>query len=127
MRPVLLLLLLAPCLLVLACARGSDTPANEPAGSPADAVEALYAAVEAGDCQAALSVLTSAYRPEIEAAGCDELMEKMREFPLDRILETKPDGRDPGARLVRTRIHQRQSDVIIRVQAENGAWKIAAM
>lgn len=118
-----LLPLLAVPLLVLAC-RG--TPAVPP-GAPDGTVARLYAAVDAGDCQKAVAELSASYRDHVESAGCDEFIEKLREFPLERVIETKTDGRDSGARLVRIRVENRKTDVIIRVEAENGQWKIFSM
>ena len=114
---------LASALLVLAC-RG--TP-GAPPGAPSGTVERLYAAVDAGDCQKAVAELSASYRDHVETAGCHAFLDKLRAFPLERIIDTRTDGRDSGARLVRTRVGNRKTDVIIRVEAENGAWKIFSM
>jgi hypothetical protein len=99
-----------------------------PPGRPGEAVERFYGAVLAGDCAAALSALGTAFRARVEQKGsCDQLFEEMREHPLDRVLDTQVDGRNPAAQLVRARLQGRKTDVIIRVQAEGGQWKIFSM
>lgn len=111
-------------LALLAC-----RPATPP-GRPAEAVERFYSAVMAGDCPAALGALGTAFRARVEVeqkGSCDRLFEEMREHPLERVLETQVDGRNRAAQLVRARLSGRKTDVIIRVQAENGQWKIFSL
>ncbi len=100
-----------------------------PSAEPAKTVERFYAAIAAGDCQAAKAELSESYRDELrrEHIGCVEMLESMRPYPLESIVETKTDGRDGDARMVRTRIKGRQSDVIVRVRADDGQWKIVSM
>ena len=103
-------------------------PACRPPGRPSDAVERFYAAVTVGDCAAALGALGTAFRTRVEQKGnCDRLLEEMREHPLERVLDTQVDGRNRAAQLVRVRLRGHKTDVIIRVQAEGGQWKIFSM
>ncbi|HEX2571459.1 MAG TPA: hypothetical protein VH877_18005 [Polyangia bacterium] len=109
-------------LALLAC-----RPASPP-GRPAEAVERFYAAVLAGDCTAVMGALGKAYRARVEQKGnCDKLLEEMREHPLESVLDTQVDGRNPAAQLVRARLRGHKTDVIIRVQAEGGQWKIFSL
>ncbi|WP_428265754.1 hypothetical protein [Haliangium sp.] len=106
--------------LVVACA---------PSGAPADTIKRFYTAVAAGDCEAARAELARAYQDDLERAGvsCATLLEEMQRYPLAAVDETKVDGRNPDAHLVQTRLVGRREVVIIRVQAEDGRWKIFAM
>ena len=109
-------------LALLAC-----RPATPP-GRPAEAVERFYASVVAGDCAAALGTLGTSLRTRVEQkGGCDRLFEEMREHPLERVLDTQVDGRNRAAQLVRARLSGRKTDVIIRVQAESGQWKVFSL
>lgn len=109
-------------LALLAC-----RPATPP-GPPAAAVERFYGAVMAGDCAAALGALGTAFRVRVEQkGGCDRLFEEMREHPLERVLDTQVDGRNRAAQLIRARLSGHKNDVIIRVQAEGGQWKIFSL
>jgi hypothetical protein len=123
MRPVVLVALVA--LLGLAC---RATPASPP-GAPADAVTRFFAAVDARDCAGAWTELGQSYRDALtrEGVDCGLLVEEMRKHPLDAVLDTRTDGRNPGAQLVRTRLRGRDQDVIIRVQADAGQWRIMAL
>lgn len=102
---------------------------GSPPGAPRDAVEAFFAAVARGDCDAALGQLGQAYRAELdrEGVGCAVLVEEMAAYPLEAVLDTRVDGRNAAAHLVRTRMQGRTQDVVIRVQAEDGRWKIFAL
>jgi hypothetical protein len=111
--------------LVLACRPATPAP---PTGQPADAVERFYAAAARSDCPGALRALGGPLRRKLEQSGrCAELLEQILEHPLEHVLDTQVDGRDASARLVRARLRGRAADVIIRVQAEDGQWKIVAL
>lgn len=101
---------------------------SPPPGQPADAVQRFFQAVEAGDCNAAIGTLSQAYRTELEKKNlrCDEYIERWR-FQLERVIETQVDGRNKAAHLVRVHIRGRQTDSIIRVEAEGGQWRIFSM
>lgn len=102
---------------------------SSPPGQPADAVKRFFQAVEAGDCNAAMATLSRAYRTELQAKQlpCDEYIETWRRSRLERVIETRIDGRNQEAHLVRTHIRGRQTDSIIRVEAEDGQWRIFSM
>ena len=102
-------------------------PARPP-GQPADAVQRFYAAAVRSDCAGALQALGGTLRGKVANTGrCEELFEQTLEHPLEHVLGTQVDGRDPAAHLVRARLRGRVTDVIIRVQAEDGQWKIFAL
>ena len=123
MRTAVLATLVA--LLGLAC---RATPASPP-GAPADAVTRFFAAVDAQDCTGAWAELGQTYRDSLTRDGvdCGLLIEEMRKYPLDAVLDTRTDGRNPDARLVRTRLRGRDQNVVIRVQADAGQWRIMAL
>lgn len=123
MRTAVLAILVA--LLGLAC---RASPAAPP-GAPADAVTRFFAAVDAGDCTGAWTELGQTYRDSLTRDGvdCALLLEEMRKYPLESVLDTRTDGRNPDARLVRTRLRDRAQDVVIRVQADAGQWRIMAL
>lgn len=102
---------------------------TSPPGQPADAVKRFFQAVEAGDCSAAIGTLSAAYRVELEKRNlpCDEYIAMLRGVRLERVIETQVDGRNQKAHLVRTHIRGRQTDSIIRVEAEDGQWRIFSM
>lgn len=111
--------------LVLACRPTRPAP---PAGQPADAIRRFYAAAARSDCTEAVRVLGGPLRSKIDQAGrCAELLEQVLEHPLEHVLDTQVDGRDASAHLVRARLRGRAADIIIRVQAEDGQWKIVAL
>lgn len=99
---------------------------SSPPGQPADAVKRFFQALEAGDCSAATGTLSQAYRAELNKKNlpCDEYIETWRGFQLERVIETQVDGRNENAHLVRAHIRGRQTDSIIRVEAEAGQWRI---
>lgn len=101
---------------------------SSPPGQPEDVVKRFFQAVEAGDCSAAIGTLSQAYRTELKEKNlpCDEYLETVR-FQLERVIETKVDGRNQKAHLVRAHIRGRQTDSIIRVEAEDGQWRIFSM
>jgi hypothetical protein len=100
-----------------------------PPGAPADAVTRFFAAVESGSCSAMLAELGDGYRAELEreGMGCNELIDQMRTYPFEAVLDTRVDGRNAAAHLVYTRLRGRAQAVVIRVQAENRQWKIMAL
>lgn len=102
---------------------------TSPPGAPRDAVEGFFAAIERGDCDTALAQLGDAYRAELtrEGVDCATLVEELGAYPFESVLDTRVDGRNDAAHLVRTRMQGRTQDVIIRVQAEAGRWKIFAL
>lgn len=102
---------------------------SSPPGQPADAVKRFFQAVEAGDCNAAIGTLSQAYRTELKEKNqpCDEYLETWRRLPLERVIETQIDGRNKKAHLVRAHVRGRQTDSIIRVEAEGGQWRISSM
>jgi len=116
MRPAWFVLVLW---MVAAC----STP---PPGQPADAVKRFFQAVEAGDGNAAIGTLSQTYRTELKKQNlaCNEYLETWRPFQLERVIETQVDGRNPKAYLVRAHIRGRQTDSIIRVEAEGDQWRI---
>ena len=101
---------------------------SSPPGHPADAVKRFFQAVELGDCNTAIDTLSQAYRTELKQRNlsCDEYIERWR-FQLERVIETQVDGRNKEAHLVRVHIRGRQTDSIIRVEAEDGQWRIFSM
>jgi hypothetical protein len=123
MRTAVLATVLA--LLGLAC---RASPASPP-GVPADAVTRFFAAVDAGDCTGAWTELGQTYRDSLTRDGvdCALLVDEMRKFPLESVVDTRTDGRNPDARLVHTRLRGRAQDVVIRVQADAGQWRIMAL
>jgi hypothetical protein len=100
-----------------------------PEGAPADAVTRLFAAVESGSCSGVLAELGAGYRAELEreGIGCNELIEQMRTYPFEVVLDTRVDGRNAAAHLVHARMRGREQPVVIRVQAEDGQWRIMAL
>lgn len=114
-------------LLALALTVGACRPAP-PAAPPEQAVQRFFAAVTADDCPTALSQLASGMRARVAPDGrCEELFGGVRRYPLERVVETKVDGRNSDAQLVRARLRGRTTDAIIRVQAEGRSWKIFAL
>lgn len=112
--------------MIAAC---SSSPPGQPPGQPADAVKRFFQAVEASDCNAATGALSQAYRTELTKKNlpCDEYIETWRRFQFERVIETQVDGRNQKAHLVRTQLRGRQTDSIIRVEAEDGQWRIFSM
>lgn len=102
---------------------------TSPAGAPADAVTRFFAAVASGSCSSMWAELGDGYRAELERSGvhCNELIEQMRTHPFEAVVDTQVDGRNQAAHLVRTRLRGREHEVVIRVQAEHGQWKIMAL
>lgn len=99
-----------------------------PSAQPAAAVQLFYAAVTAGDCTAALAVLGAELRTRLAQHGsCDDLFHALRRAPLERVVATHVDGRNPDAQLVRVRLRGRTTDAVIRVQAEGAQWKIFSL
>jgi hypothetical protein len=100
-----------------------------PPGAPADAVTRFFAAVESGSCSGTWAEIGASYRAELEreGIGCNELIEQMRTYPFEAVLDTRVDGRNAAAHLVHTRLRGREHEVVIRVQAEDGQWKIMAL
>lgn len=110
-------------------ALGAPACSASPAGAPADAVTRFFAAVDSGSCSAIWAELGSGYRAELEREGvsCNELIEQMRTYPFEAVVDTRVDGRNAAAHLVHTRLRGREHAVVIRVQAEDGRWKIMAL
>lgn len=106
---------------------GPARHSSPPAGEPAEAVARFFAAIAAGDCDAALARLGTPYRAKVAAAGCAEFLQEMRRFPLEHVVEVTPDGRNRAAHLVRSQLRGRHSAILIRVQAEDGQWKIFSL
>lgn len=99
-----------------------------PPGAPADAVVRLFTAVEAGDCDAALAALARAYRADFaQRHTCDELLADLRRLRLERVIDTRVDGRDARAHLVRIHLQGRATESWIRVEEEDGQWRIFSM
>jgi hypothetical protein len=114
-------------MMILSLLGGSACRPARPPGEPADAVQRFYAAVSGRDCATALSTLGSRIRGRFEQAGCEQIYRQIEEHPLERVISTQVDGRDREAQLVRARLRGRTTDVVIRVQAEDGQWKISSM
>jgi hypothetical protein len=102
---------------------------SSPPGQPADAVTRFFQAMEAGDCNAAIDTLSQAYRTELKNRDltCSEYIETWRRSRLERVIETQVDGRNKKAHLVRAHIRGRQTDSILRIEAEDGQWRIFSM
>jgi hypothetical protein len=102
---------------------------TSPAGTPADAVTRFFAAVASGSCSSVWAELGDGYRAELEREGvhCNELIEQLRTYPFEAVVDTRVDGRNDAAHLVHTRLGGREHEVVIRVQAEHGRWKIMAL
>ena len=112
---------LVSLLLLVAC----STP---PAGPPADAVLRFFRAVEAGECEVAFATLSRAYRAEVEQEHpCAESLAELRQRPLESVIDTRVDGRNNKAHLVRVHLRGRETDSLIRVEAEDGQWRISSM
>jgi len=118
-----------PLVAVLAPALGLGACHRPPPGLPAEAVVRFYAAVEALDCAAARERLGAPVRARLDqsAAPCNEFLGRLREHPIERIVDTQSDGRNPAARLVRVHLRGHATDTILRVEAEDGQWKIFAL
>lgn len=113
--------LLAALLLLAACS-------SPPPGQPADAVRRFFGAVEAGDCEAAFAALSRAYRAEIEEKHrCPESLTELRQISLDDVVDVQVDGRNNRAHLVRVHLRGRAADSLIRVEAEDGQWRIFSL
>jgi hypothetical protein len=99
---------------------------TSPLGQPDDAVKRFFQAVAAGDCEAAIGTLSQSYRAELNTKhlSCDEYLGTWRRFQLERLIETQVDGRNHRAYLVRAHLRGRQTDSIIRVEAEGDQWRI---
>ncbi|ACY14376.1 hypothetical protein [Haliangium ochraceum] len=113
--------------LSLALAAAACTPS--PKGEPSDAVRDFYRAVDEGSCATMWTHIASEYRLRLEREGasCEVILEQVSAYPLERVLDTRADGRDGDARLVRARLRGREQDVIFRVEAEDGQWKLMAL
>jgi hypothetical protein len=100
-----------------------------PAGAPADAVTRFFTAIESGSCSGIWAELGDGYRTDLEREGvdCNALIEQMRAFPFEAVLDTRTDGRNAAAHLVHTRLRGREHEVVIRVQAQGDQWKIMAL
>lgn len=110
-------------------ALGSLACSASPPGAPADAVTRFFAAVASGSCSGVWTELGDGYRAELEREGvdCNELIEQMRTYPFEAVRDTRVDGRNTAAHLVHTRLRGREQEVVIRVQAQDGQWKIMAL
>lgn len=118
----------AGLLALLGLGSGLACRPSRPTGAPADAVQRFYAAAASGDCAAALTTLGNKLRARLDPGDrCGLLFRQTLEHPLESVLSTQADGRDPNAQLVRARLRGRSIDLIIRVQAEDGQWKIVSM
>lgn len=101
---------------------------SPPPGQPAEVVLRFFRAVEASDCDAAFAALSRAYRADLEQRHtCAEALADLRELALDRVIDTRVDGRNDRAHLVRVHLRGRATDSWIRVEAEEGQWRIFSM
>lgn len=101
---------------------------SRPSGIPADAVQRFHLAAADGDCAAALGTLGNKLRARLDSGDrCAKLFQETLRHPLERVISTQVDGRDREAQLVRARLRGRATDLVIRVQAEDGQWKIVSM
>ena len=98
-------------------------------GTPEDPVKRFYTAIEKQDCAAFRAQLSVAYLERWHEKGlsCDEIIKQLSEYPLAEVIRTSIDGRNPQHRLVKVRMVGNRGDVIVRVIAEGGQWKIDSM
>jgi hypothetical protein len=99
------------------------------ASSPERAVEQFFSRAQAGDCQGA-SEFVLPRRPE-ESIGaaevCHAFVEFVREHPLEEIVSTTADGRNPALKLVTARLGNSLGLRTFTVSRESNEWKVQAL
>lgn len=109
-------------LAALACAPTSSTKAE--AGEAA--VRRFFTALPSSDC----AVLGPMLATGGSARPCEETVKELREhgFALVDIVDSKVDGRDPEAVMVRARVSRngevRQEPYLLRVERQGGVWRL---
>lgn len=85
-------------------------------------VTSFFEAVERADCETMRALLAESPPSE----RCRELLDSWRGRKIDRILETKVDGRDPDAVIVRTRLTDRghPREILIRAERSDARWRV---
>ncbi|MCP3140104.1 hypothetical protein [Pyxidicoccus xibeiensis] len=108
-------------LAALACtSAGSKTRAAE------ESVQRFFAALPSGDC----AVLEPLLATGGGARPCEQTVQELREhgFSLVGIVESRVDGRDSEAVIVRARVArdgvERQEPWLLRVERQAGAWRV---
>ncbi len=113
---------LLPVLAILACTSSASRKAEDAEAS----VRRFFAALPSGDCE----VLGPLLATGSGARPCAEAVREMNEHGLQlvEILESKVDGRDPDAVLVRTRVSRngvlRAEPYILRVERQGETWRL---
>ncbi len=120
----------AAAVLAAACQRGTDAaaPGATPAGPPADAVTAFFAAITAGSCASLDATVGGGLGREVGGAACAHALDEYRKHGL-RLVAVRgatADGRDPHAYLVRVTVARdgRDEDIQVRVEPIGGTWRL---
>jgi hypothetical protein len=115
---------LVPAILALIACGGRKA---EPEGKPEEAVERFFAAVAGRDCAAIRATTTGRLHDQL-VDGCDTLFEGTEAPRLLELGAAEPDGRAPGARLVRVSFASgggKVNKVVLRIEARDGTWAVA--
>ena len=107
----------------------AGSPKGPAASSPEQAVEQLFSLAKSGDCRGASElVLSVGPRQSIrDAKGCHEFVEFVREHPLEAIISTTADGRNPAFKLVTARLRNALGLRTFTVSGERNEWKVQSL
>ncbi len=114
---------------ILLCALGCQPGA--PSDPPEGAVQRFFSIVEAGDCAALQGATGGALGTRLRERGCTDFTADLRRHGvrLLSVVSVQPDGRDPTARIVRTRLEKegKPHETLLRVEAREGRWVLVVL
>jgi hypothetical protein len=107
----------------------AGSPKGPVASSPERAVEQLFSLALAGDCRQASELVLSARSQQSirDAEACHEFVEFVREHPLEEIVSTTTDGRNPAFKLVTARLRNSLGLRTFTVSGERNEWKVQTL
>jgi hypothetical protein len=99
------------------------------ASSPERAVERLFSLAQAGNCQEAAGLVAAGPGEEgiQDAHICHTFVEFVREHPLEEIVSTTADGRNPKLKLVTARLRNSLGLRTFTVTEERNEWKVQTL
>jgi hypothetical protein len=107
----------------------AGSPKGPVASSPERAVEQLFSLAQAGDCRGASDLVLSVgpRQSSGDAEGCHAFVEFVRKHPLEEIVSTTADGRNPAFKLVTARLRNSLGLRTFTVSGERNEWKVQTL
>jgi hypothetical protein len=104
----------------------TSAPPVPSASSPEDAVKQLFSLVLAGRCDQAAAVVATAPNAEglRDPHACREIVESVRQHPLERIVSVAADGRNPRLRLVTAQLRNSPGLRTFTVSKNHDDWRV---